>query len=92
MQNQLYRDITSLASLLSALFLGKNTVFGTIPRSAVMHYAVKPVQTSCEELQDGQDTRIAESSVRFLDFCRFFLLFDHQEAFHCCLVIACVNK
>ena len=21
-----------------------------------------------------------------------FLLFDHQEAFHCCLVVACVNK
>ena len=38
-----------------------------------MHYAVKPVQMSCEELQDGQEARMAESSVCFLDFCRFFL-------------------
>ena len=52
--------------LLSALFFEKNTVFRTIPRTSVlrnlieaMHYAVKPVKTSCEELQDGREARMA---------------------------------
>ena len=22
----------------------------------------------------------------------YFLIFDYQEAFHCCLVVACINK
>ena len=50
-----------------------------------MRYTVKPIQTSCDELQDRrmQECRIEESSMCFLDFCHFFLLFDHQEAFHC---------
>ena len=64
---------------LSVLFFLKNTVFGTISRTTVlqnltetMSYAVKPIQTPCEELRDGQEARTAESSVCFLDFCRFF--------------------
>ena len=64
-------------------------MFGIIPRTTVLRsygYAVKPLQTSCEELpqsityiRNGQEARIAEPIA--CDFCRFFLLFDHQEAF-----------
>ena len=28
----------------------------------------------------------------FSGFLPFFLLFDYQEAFHCCLVVACINR
>ena len=28
----------------------------------------------------------------FSDFVSFLLLFDYQEAFHCCLVVACSNR
>ena len=28
----------------------------------------------------------------FSGFLPFLLLFDYQEAFHCCLVIACINR
>ena len=38
---------------------------------------------------------MAEPRVWVQDFCRrplYLLLFDYQEAFHCCLVVACINR
>ena len=68
-------------------------VFGTIPRTTVLRSYVVRGQTHSNELrvmlcdythtQDRQERRIVEFS---------FLPFDHQEAFHCSLVVACVNK
>ena len=46
-----------------------------------MRYAVKPVQTSCEELQDRQEARKAESSVCFLDFSGFFYFLTTRKHF-----------
>ena len=34
---------------------------------------------------------MAECSV-FSEFVPFLLLFDYQEAFHCCLVVAYINR
>ena len=78
--------------LLSVLFLEKNTVFETIPRTTVlrsyMRYAFKPILTH----RMDRKPEYRNPAWFFLDFCRLFLLFDYQEAFHCCLVVACVNK
>ena len=53
-----------------------------------MRYVVKPTLT--HRMDRKPEYRIQHVFSGFL--LVFFLLFDHQEAFHCCLVIACVNK
>ena len=54
---------------------------GLPPRTAGSHVIITTVRGD----------RMAEFSV-FSGFLPFFLLFHYQEAFHCCLVVACSNR
>ena len=49
------------------------------------HVIITPSATSVE-------SKWRSLCVCFQDFCRFLLLFDYQDAFHCCLVVACINR